>query len=159
MVREAHHKLLRQTRRKLTHQANHPLAPIIEGGVGPYYNWNRWYNPAIGSFLEADPSRLVPLAPDNSCAVRSNHAVWRYPYANNDPVRYTDPTGRQELYCKCRKMPGWSCVEDHLFARIVNGVVVECDCTCFCRNDADDKWTMIVGGNCMEKPPLISCRE
>lgn len=30
----------------------------ITGLQGPYYNWNRWYLPGVGRYLELDPVAL-----------------------------------------------------------------------------------------------------
>ncbi|WP_269528907.1 RHS repeat-associated core domain-containing protein [Anaeromyxobacter dehalogenans] len=56
------------------------------GLQGPYYNWNRWYLPGVGRYLELDPLALGgeingPGYPD-----------W-YSYANANPLRYFDETG------------------------------------------------------------------
>lgn len=58
----------------------------IGGMQGPYYNWNRWYLPGVGRYLELDPLALGgeingPGYPD-----------W-YSYANANPLRYFDETG------------------------------------------------------------------
>ncbi len=64
------------------------------GLQGPYYNWNRWYLPGVGRYLELDPVGLTgrfnaPFRPD-----------W-YNYASGNPVRFVDPTGLLvELYCE-----------------------------------------------------------
>ncbi len=57
------------------------------GLSGPYYNGARWYLPAMARYLEPDPVALAgglngKFAPD-----------W-YGYANQNPLRWTDPTGR-----------------------------------------------------------------
>jgi RHS repeat-associated protein len=56
------------------------------GLQGPYYNWNRWYLPGVGRYLEPDPIALQgeingPGYPD-----------W-YGYAEGNPLRNTDPRG------------------------------------------------------------------
>jgi len=56
------------------------------GLQGPYYNWNRWYLPGLGRYLEPDPVALVggfnaPFGAD-----------W-YGYAAQNPLRWTDATG------------------------------------------------------------------
>ena len=49
-----------------------------------YYN-PRWYDPAIGRFMQADT--IVPLH-------QGTQGFDRYAYVNNNPIRYTDPTGK-----------------------------------------------------------------
>ncbi len=56
------------------------------GFQGPYYNWNRWYLPGVGRYLQPDPVALRgaangPYGPD-----------W-FGYANGNPLRFTDPMG------------------------------------------------------------------
>jgi RHS repeat-associated protein len=56
------------------------------GLQGPYYNWNRWYLPGVGRYLELDPIALVggfngDFGPD-----------W-FNYAGGNPLRWTDRTG------------------------------------------------------------------
>jgi RHS repeat-associated protein len=64
------------------------------GLQGPYYNWNRWYLPSVGRYMELDPIALKGkinglFTPD-----------W-YGYALANTLRHTDPTGRAvELYCE-----------------------------------------------------------
>ncbi len=52
-----------------------------------YYN-ARWYDPSLGHFAQADA--LVP---------GGVQGYDRYAYVNNDPVRYTDPTGHSVDGC------------------------------------------------------------
>jgi hypothetical protein len=65
-----------------------------------FYN-ARWYDPALGRFIQADT--IVPGA--------GNPQAWdRYAYANNNPARYTDPSGHKvcdevDVYGNCI---GWS---------------------------------------------------
>jgi RHS repeat-associated protein len=54
-----------------------------EGDI--YYYGARWYDPAIGRFMQADT--IVPMASQGT------QAFDRYAYVNNNPLRYTDPTG------------------------------------------------------------------
>jgi hypothetical protein len=52
--------------------------------MGIYYYRARWYDPAIGRFMQADtivPEAGNPLALD------------RYAYSYNNPLKYTDPSG------------------------------------------------------------------
>lgn len=48
-----------------------------------YYN-ARWYDPMLGRFMEADT--IVP-------SHQGTQGFDRYAYVNNNPMRYTDPTG------------------------------------------------------------------
>jgi RHS repeat-associated protein len=55
-----------------------------ESGIGLYYYNARWYDPALGRFIQADT--IVPGA--------GNAVAWdRYAYAGNNPLIYNDPTG------------------------------------------------------------------
>ena len=55
-----------------------------EAGFGLYFYNARWYDPTIGRFTSADT--IVPL--------QQGVQAWdRYAYTNNNPVRYTDPSG------------------------------------------------------------------
>ena len=54
-----------------------------EGDI--YYYGARWYDPAIGRFMQADT--IVPLQ------VQGTQAFDRYAYVNNNPLRFTDPSG------------------------------------------------------------------
>ena len=49
-----------------------------------YYLGDRYYDPSIGRFLQADP-----IVPDPG----SPQSLNRYTYVYNNPLRYTDPTG------------------------------------------------------------------
>ncbi|WP_242395422.1 RHS repeat domain-containing protein [Anaeromyxobacter oryzisoli] len=56
------------------------------GLQGPYYNWNRWYLPGVGRYLELDPIAMAggfngEFGPD-----------W-YGYANQSPLNSIDPEG------------------------------------------------------------------
>ena len=56
-----------------------------EGDI--YYYGARWYDPDIGRFMQADT--IVPLQ------VQGTQAFDRYAYVNNNPLRYTDPSGNR----------------------------------------------------------------
>jgi RHS repeat-associated protein len=58
-----------------------------ESALGLYYYGARWYDPALGRFIQADT-----IVPDPADA----RAYDRYAYVLNNPLRYTDPTGHQE---------------------------------------------------------------
>jgi RHS repeat-associated protein len=76
--------------------------PGLGGAEGLYYYGARWYDPALGRFAQADS--IIPEATQGAQA-------WdRYAGMNNNPVKYTDPTGH---------WPSWS--------DIVNGVTQVAD--------------------------------
>jgi RHS repeat-associated protein len=56
------------------------------GIQGPYYNWNRWYLPMAGRYLELDP---IALGGGFNGAAGPE---W-YGYASGSPLVWTDPTG------------------------------------------------------------------
>lgn len=59
------------------------------GGIGlqgPYYNWNRWYLPGVGRYLELDPLGLAG-------GLNGRGAPDWYNYALRNPNRYIDPRG------------------------------------------------------------------
>jgi RHS repeat-associated protein/uncharacterized protein (TIGR03382 family) len=59
---------------------------------GPYYNWNRFYEPATGRYLSPEPLLQNPRWV-RQMAERGLSAT-TYAYALNNPVHYSDPTGR-----------------------------------------------------------------
>ncbi|MBI2942524.1 MAG: hypothetical protein HYY04_19005 [Chloroflexi bacterium] len=56
----------------------------LEGGPGLYQVGARWYDPALGRFIQ--PDTIVP-DPQNPQALN------RYAYALNNPLKYRDPSG------------------------------------------------------------------
>jgi RHS repeat-associated protein len=58
------------------------------GLQGPYYNWNRWYLPGAGRYLELDPLRLQSVGGH----ILSTENEW-YSYAQGNPLRFTDFMG------------------------------------------------------------------
>jgi RHS repeat-associated protein len=61
------------------------------GLQGPYYNWNRWYLPQVGRYVELDPMASMggfngPFGPD-----------W-YGYADGSPLHFIDPEGLDACY-------------------------------------------------------------
>jgi RHS repeat-associated protein len=62
-----------------------------EDGIGLYYYGARWYDSALGRW--AQPDSIVPEA------VQGVQAWDRFAYVNNNPVRYTDPTGHCLIIC------------------------------------------------------------
>ncbi len=55
-----------------------------ESTIGLYFYNARWYDAALGRFIE--PDSIVPQ-PDNPQSLN------RYSYADNNPLRYSDPSG------------------------------------------------------------------
>ncbi len=72
-----------------------PIAPTktnvqrLESSIGLYYYGARWYDPAVGRFIQADS--IIPDA-------GSSQSYDRYHYVGNNPLRYIDPTGNK--YCE-----------------------------------------------------------
>lgn len=56
-----------------------------EQSLGLYYYGARWYSPDIAQFYSIDPA---------SVTVDNPRSFGRYLYANNNPIRFTDPDGR-----------------------------------------------------------------
>ncbi|HLC03054.1 MAG TPA: RHS repeat-associated core domain-containing protein [Anaerolineales bacterium] len=68
---------------RFTGQREESLSGLYDYGA-------RWYDPAVGRFIQADT--LVP-------EVVSSQAWDRYAYALNSPLRYADPTGHRVTEC------------------------------------------------------------
>ncbi len=60
-----------------------------ETALGLYFYNARWYDPALGRFTRADT--LVPAGAQG---------YDRYAYADNNPVKYVDPSGHDPWYCE-----------------------------------------------------------
>ncbi|MDD5760083.1 MAG: RHS repeat-associated core domain-containing protein [Desulfobulbaceae bacterium] len=59
-----------------------------EQSLGLYFYNARWYDPALGRFVQADT--IIPRP--------GNAQAWdRYAYANNNPLYYTDPSGHVSI--------------------------------------------------------------
>ena len=93
---------------------------------GLHYNYFRTYDPSIGRYLTADPLGVTPFGSDTSGGL--NHL---YAYANNNPVRFTDPLGL--IPCTCRATGGGS--------RPPGGGVKTCTYRCTCTDDCGRKKT------------------
>ncbi len=57
------------------------------GLQGPYYNWNRWYLPGVGRYLELDPIALRG-------GLNGEYDPDWYNYASENPLSNVDPNGR-----------------------------------------------------------------
>src|SRR3990172_9603298 len=67
-----------------TYTSRHFTGQVNESSLGLYFFNARWYDAALGRFLQADS-----LVPDPG-----NPQAWdRFAYGLNAPTRYTDPTG------------------------------------------------------------------
>jgi len=70
----------------------------LPGGEGLSYYEARWYDAQLGRFT--GPDTIVPEP-------RNLQAFNRYSYANNNPVRYLDPTGHvANCFCTMQQDPG-----------------------------------------------------
>ncbi|ATB49360.1 RHS repeat-associated core domain-containing protein [Corallococcus macrosporus] len=54
-------------------------------------NWNRFYNPSIGRYLQPEPMLQSPNFVKGMAS--QGMSAPAYAYANNDPLHFTDPTG------------------------------------------------------------------
>ncbi|TWX44601.1 RHS repeat-associated core domain-containing protein, partial [Colwellia hornerae] len=63
--------------------------------IGLSYMQARYYDPVIGRFYSNDP-----------IGFRDIHSFNRYAYANNNPYKYTDPTGMSSVKGSCGNRPG-----------------------------------------------------
>jgi RHS repeat-associated protein len=88
----------------------------ITGLQGPYYNWNRWYLPSMGRYLELDPIALEG-------GFNTEYGVDWYSYASGNPLTKTDPNGLTTYWCtsplhalksKCGMTGRKSCSDDDL---------------------------------------------
>ncbi len=71
------------------------------GLQGPYYNWNRWYLPGGGRYLELDPIALKG-------GLNGEYGPDWYNYASGNPVSNVDPNGRGTVY-----RDKWYCAQEY----------------------------------------------
>jgi RHS repeat-associated protein len=69
----------------------------ISGMQGPYYNWNRWYLPSMGRYLEPDPIAMVG-------GFNTHYGVDWYGYGMQNPLTNTDPTGLTDRTQLCESI-------------------------------------------------------
>lgn len=88
----------------------HEFDDAQNGRFATDYMHARYYSPTVGRFLSVDPSL------DLEKAVDEPQLFNRYAYVTNNPLRYTDPDGRERLPCagfaqsgRCAPVPwkGW----------------------------------------------------
>lgn len=63
-----------------------------------FENWNRYYDPTTGRYLQPEPLLQSPSVVRATAGVGSPMPT--YSYAANNPVHYTDPTGNHHLCTK-----------------------------------------------------------
>ncbi len=61
-----------------------------------FENWNRYYDPSIGRYLQAEPLAaeslyLIKMA-------RQGHGVFAYSYAGSNSIAFVDPDGRSPIF-------------------------------------------------------------
>jgi RHS repeat-associated protein len=71
-----------------------------ESTLGLYFYNSRWFDPALGRFIQADP--VVP-------SLTNSQALDRYAYVLNNPTNNVDPSGNRP--CNGEDNSGW-CVSD-----------------------------------------------
>ena len=82
--------------------------------LGLYFYGARWFDPSIGRFTS--PDTMIP-------STQGTQAWDRYAYVNNNPVRYTDPTGHFICIFSCLIMPLFAWGPDMRGVNYVNGNV------------------------------------
>jgi len=80
------------TNLRLPGQYDEHAFELLGFGAGPLYGWHRWYLPGMGRYLSPEP---MLQSPDYvSAMARRGMSAPTYAYANNNPLTYTDPTGK-----------------------------------------------------------------
>lgn len=74
---------------------------------GPYYNWNRWYEPATGRFLSPEPMLQSPG--EVRSRAEGGGQLATYAYASNNPTLNVDETGLLDypIACPFRGLRRW----------------------------------------------------
>jgi hypothetical protein len=67
------------------------------GLQGPYYNWNRWFLPGMGRYLELDPLDLRGFG-DARGRYAPMSTEW-FTYGQATPMRLADPAGLTTYWC------------------------------------------------------------
>jgi RHS repeat-associated protein len=75
-----------------------------ESTLGLYFYNSRWFDPALGRFIQADP--VVP-------SLTNSQSLDRYAYVLNNPTNYVDPSGHRPCddigkNGQCISAPGWN---------------------------------------------------
>ncbi|MBV6397625.1 MAG: hypothetical protein HFACDABA_03239 [Anaerolineales bacterium] len=73
-----------------------------EASLGLYFFVARWLDPSLGRFTS--PDTIVPTS------TQGTQAWDRYAFVNNNPVRYTDPTGHMIVSDGSQSNPGDPCM-------------------------------------------------
>jgi RHS repeat-associated protein len=115
---------------------------------GLNYNWHRYYSPAIGRYMQADPARHIePGIPHflTEGGQWYTEEINLYVYALNDPLALTDPTGLMVSNCDCTQAapvlsssPKCDLYGDEAYL----GVSLKC----FCKCAGDSPWSQRVRG-------------
>ncbi len=69
-------------------------------------NWNRFYDPSTGRYLELEPFWSVPRNASTRPTASSYVAAGLYSVAGSNPVDYSDPTGLFKVVGNCPNLDG-----------------------------------------------------
>ena len=84
-------------------------------------NWNRYYDPALGRYLEPDPE--FARNPDLVAAIAARgYGINPYAYASNNPIRVTDPTGRVAGVDDVVEFSGAAVVAAYAAGAVITGI-------------------------------------